>query len=67
MSQTLGGNEFSFCNNTETLFPGIKILLQCYLAPDFGGCNSPVSWKVQHVPVLCCALFKFRFLETARI
>jgi len=66
MSQTLGGNGFSFCNNTETLFPGIKILLHHYLAPDFG-CNSPVSWKVQLVPVLCCALFKFRFLETARI
>jgi len=36
MSQTLGGNEFSFCNNNGTLFPGIKILLHHYLAPDFG-------------------------------
>jgi len=27
MSQTLGGNKFSFCNNTDTLFPGIKL---CY-------------------------------------
>lgn len=27
MSQTLGGNKFSFCNNTDTLFPVIKL---CY-------------------------------------
>lgn len=66
ISHTLGGSKFTLCNNTEMLFPGIKILLHHYLAPDFG-CDSPVSWKVQHVPVLCCALFKFRFLKTARI
>jgi hypothetical protein len=35
MPKILAGNEFSFCNNTETLFPGIKMLLHHYYGTRF--------------------------------
>lgn len=62
MSKTLVGNEFSFCNNTETLFPGIKILLHHNLAPDFG-CNSPVSWKYSMFQCLVVHFLSSDFLK----
>jgi hypothetical protein len=54
--------EFSFCNNTETLFPGTKILLHHNLAPYFG-CNSPVSWKYSMIQCFVVHFLSSDFLK----
>lgn len=50
MSQRLGGNKFSCCNNTDTLFPGIKL------------CYTIIWHQILIVTVLCLGKYSmFQF------